>query len=222
MSFEKYFIAAHNHLKAIGLNPEIRRGQPLSAQEIKNLEAELGHPLPRELIEYLLEFGDGFDFICAPSTLQFIAYWGIPRITEMLSCWSCIHDEAVSVSKGEDDYVHDGTEECRREASKRRHWLPIVNLSGDYICMDMACHPSPIRYHNKYWAVGTGAAEGNSMILAPSLEDFIRSWSRFCFSEPLIDGHHLELGSYIDGEEGTFDWDPSKFSPQYDRGTTET
>lgn len=221
MSFKKYFYAAHDHLKAIGLAPEIRSGQRLLVQDVKDLESELGRPLPQELTEYFLELGDGFAFLCGHPKRMLVAYWGIPPLAEMLSCWSCIHDEAVSVSKGENDYVHDGTEECRREASKRLHWLPIENLSGTYICIDMACHPSPIRYHNKYWAVGTGASEGNSMILAPSLRDYIRMWSRFCFSEPVIDGHPLGLGSYVDGKEGVFDWDPSRFSPRYDRGTTE-
>ncbi len=95
-------------------------------------------------------------------------------------------------------------------------WFPFYNFGGGYMfCLDLSEVPAPVRYYDSvYWP--NDSPEEWEFRLADSLLDFVREWSRFCFSE----ANGTTLINMARNAKGCFDWEPSRFERHYDRGTT--
>lgn len=218
MSFQKHIEIATNHLRGIGIEPEIRRGRPVTNQDLDEAEEEMGIPLPDELRQYLIEMGDGFQWGYSVKSIigndgpEFF-WWYIDCVEDIVSDYLSMREEMERNASGESDSCN--TDACREESRRRMSWVPVSGVGGGgyTLCVDANEGGGEIRYHD----IRMGDGHFPSIRLALSIDDWMAKWSRFCFSEPLWDGtdKHGDLVSYCWEKEGTFDWDASKFRAEF-------
>jgi hypothetical protein len=169
--------------------------------------------IPEELAAYLQELGDGFSIQWEmPDTGDLVSF-GLSSLEDTLQehPWHLQQlREICETQKGEGN-------EIAQEARRRMDWIPIIGIGegGYYFCLDT--HKQFIRYHESYWQHNPAVWQSS---LAPSLLDLVRNWSRFCFSEPILDGSNVSMTIFAGRLKGQFDWAPSCFDARFDRQTT--
>jgi SMI1 / KNR4 family (SUKH-1) len=217
MSFMRHINEACEHLRSIGIAPEIHDGEAVDDARICEIEKQLQFSLPRELRLYLLEMGDGFQlsYSAEPCTGkeddQF--WWGLDRIEAIMHYWGSMQTDLKLA--GNDGGCE--SDEFRAELERRLRWLPVFGIGGGgyLFCIDYGEGNGTIRYHD----IRLRPKHYPSIRLADSLDDWMNRWSRYGFSAPLYDGteKHAFLESYCGELEGVFDWSPKKFRPIFDR-----
>jgi hypothetical protein len=211
--FAEYFEAAARHLRSIGRTPLIRVGDALTNEHLAQVERVIAQPIPVDLRSYLCEMGDKYSF--SPDENQngfglgFLEDYRfqIPGFPESLQ------EEAVL-----ERCRRNAPELVQRELARRKKWFPFYNFGcGRYLfCLDLSETPAPVRYYEcVYWP--NDSPEEWDFRLADSLLEFVRQWSRYCFS----DSNGTTLINVAMHATGRFDWAPSRFNPLYDRATTE-
>lgn len=211
--FAELFNAAERHLKSIGITPEIQMGRPVSAQHLDEVERAIGQPIPVELRDYLREMGDGHRFSPDEDQEGFMIGWLGDYRYKVAGFVHALREEAAP------ERCHRNSHEVvEHQLARRERWFPFYNFGGGgyMFCLDLNESEHPIRYYERvYWP--NDSPEEWEFKLADSLLDFVRRWSRFCFSP--ADG--TTLINLAMNAKGRFDWSPSRFNPTYDRGSTE-
>ena len=119
-------------------------------------------------------------------------------------------------ARPKDSRAH-AAEVVEAELVRRQQWFPFYNFGGGgyMFCLDLNESSHPVRYYERvYWP--NDSTEEWEFRLADSFLDFVREWSRFCFSQ----ANGTTLINLAMNAKGRFDWDASRFDSIYDRGTT--
>lgn len=224
MSYRKHIDECLSHLVSLGINPNVREGTKLSNGDFASAELTLGRTLPSELKAYLLEMGDGFTltYEASPVTGNKDDYfwWKIDYFQDILEYAGSIHEDMNANLSGRNDMCQSA--ECIAESRKRLSWFPVFGIGGGgyTFCIDNRKDSGEIRFHD----IRMSDDYFPSIVLAPSIDEWMSKWSRFCFSQPLYDStdNHAFLESYCWEKEGTFDWSPKRFRSDFDRLKSES
>ncbi|MES2709201.1 MAG: SMI1/KNR4 family protein [Verrucomicrobiota bacterium] len=219
MNYRGYFDKACGHLVKIGIEPAIREGRPVSEEELTLMEQRIQFPLPDELKAYLAELGDGFSLSYSAEPItgkpEDVFWWCISFLSDIEGDFQAIrHDMLFNANGGGHSCK---TEACIEESRRRLNWIPIFGIGGGgyTFCIDAGAGGA-IRYHD----IRMGDHYFPSVHLADGLDDWMRNWSRYCFSQPHEKheggGGHCFLESYCWEMDGRFDWSPSRFRPEFD------
>lgn len=210
--FAEYFEAAEKHVRSIGKTPEIRRGRPVTEEQLDDVQRLIERPIPGELRAYFQEMGDGYSFSPAEGHDGFMIGWLGDYRYKVAGFVDALRFES------QPERCHKHTHEIiERELARRERWFPFYNFDGGgyMFCLDLNESPAPITYYERVWWPND-AVETWGFRVADSFLDMVQHWSRFCFSD--VEGHTLI--SFASGMSGRFDWAPSRFNSTYDRGTT--
>jgi hypothetical protein len=211
--YSQYFTAAAHFLTGRDILPEIRGQKACEEEDLARSEALTSCQIPAELRAYYREIGDWFMFI--PDLGQ--TGFAVSAHNEV--CWesssfakTLLEDAEQAIQSKRPEYE---PEFLRAEVERRFHWFPFYNIGGGgyLLCLDTTRDPSPVYYHEEgYWC---GRAQSSRTFeLAPSFTEFIRQWSRFCFSDP-----GCSIINFCMDRHGAFDWSPRHFDTKYDRGS---
>jgi SMI1 / KNR4 family (SUKH-1) len=222
MNYNSIFDDVSQFLAERGVSVVRSDGELLSPSEISEFEAELGLRLPQDLKRYLSEVGDGFSIQYEwPSEYGIELFdWSIAPMEEVLAERDEAKEilEAIISGEGSDFGFEDVSPEQIAAARQRLGWLPLYGLGeGGYVfALDSSNEPPPIRFFDIHY--GAVAPVSSSLILAPSFTDWIRNWSRFCFSKPAPSGKPYEFSTFAESRSGLFNWAPENFLAALDRG----
>jgi SMI1 / KNR4 family (SUKH-1) len=225
MNFNTLFDDVSQFLAERGITVDRCDGDILSSSAISEFEAELGLRLPTELRQYLTEVGDGFSLQYEWQTEHGtdLFDWSISPIEDILAEREEAKDilEAITDGNGSDYGFEDVSPEQIEAARLRLAWLPVHGVGdGGYVfAMDSSSEPAPIRFFDIHYGAVTPVA--SSLILAPSLTQWVRSWSRFCFSKPAPGGKPYEFATFAASRSGLFDWAPENFLSALDRNANQ-
>lgn len=204
MRFKTYFEQAKDYLKKLGIVVTMIQGKPVTADMLKEAETEIGLGLPVAFKEFYLEMGDNFTFEYRVHSLgeDRSFYWVLDEIfTFPLTVQRLRDDVGLILDNGK----HPEMAECL-------NWVPIRSEpDGNWFCID--CLTGKIRYYETVYG-------SQSAIVADSIDHWVSSWSRYCFSDPLNENgsrHSLLESCCYDLGEGSFAWEPSNFADQFDR-----
>jgi hypothetical protein len=211
--YSEYFTAAAHFLTARGILPEIGERKACAEEDLARAETRIGGAIPAELRAYYNELGDWFSF--RPELEQ--NGFRVALLTDLHSQ----QDFAQEIMEEAEYEIRslrprNDPEALKAEAERRAHWFPFYNIGGGgyLLCLDTARNPSPVFYHEAvYWRAHPPSLW--TFELAPSFAEFLRQWSRFCFSDP-----GCSLINFCMDRHGAFDWAPRHLGTKYDRGTT--
>ena len=212
--YREYFCAAAHFLAARNVLPEIWLGTPCSEDDLRAVEVRIAGKLPQELREYYEELGDWFRF----SPEKELNGLGLAPMSDLMER----AEFARFVQEQAEEAIRSGLAELdpgviRAEAERRTKWFPFDRIGGNYLlCLDLGRDPSPVCYYEAAQWRALAPAHWR-FELAPSFSDFIRQWSRYCFSYPA----NRDYTAFCRDRFGSFDWAPEHFDPSFDRGTTE-
>jgi hypothetical protein len=211
--YRRYFEAAAQFLESLGIPHGLYEGRKLAESELEALAGSLGVNIPVQLSDYLRELGDGFDFQWEHPAGGELFDFGLSTIEDIRGERSWLREQLREVSQRE-------TNDLVEEAHRRSYWLPIIGIGeGGYeFCLDTRIEPAPVCYYESHWQTNRAVWQSS---LAGSLLELVREWSRFCFSQPMIDGAFVDLTIIAGKLNGKFSWAPSYFDPHFDRGTAE-
>jgi len=211
--YRPYFESSARFLRQKGISAELYDGRPVSESELTMLSDTLGVAVPDELLGFLRELGDGFKF-----------QWDLPSNGDLMSFGLSFLDDIIRerewIPQDLREVAANGPANVAEEAMRRLGWLPVMGVGdGGYeFCLDTSLHPAPVSYYVTYWK---DCPETWKVITADSLPDLVRNWSRYCFSDPPVGGGHVSLTQIAEELDQNFDWAPSHFDPQFDRGTSD-
>jgi hypothetical protein len=211
--FAEYFKAAERHLRAIERTPSIDHGRPVSEAQLDEIEGIIGRAIPSELRLFFREMGDGYSFKPDEEQEGFMVGLLSDYRYKLADFAEVLREEAPPGA----NRTHPA-EVVAHELARREQWFPFYNFGGGgyMFCLDLNTSPAPVRYYERcYWP--TDSIDHWELRMADSLLDFVRQWSRFCFS----DAKGATLINLALSARGRFDWDSSRFEPIYDRGTTD-
>ncbi|HEX8312878.1 MAG TPA: SMI1/KNR4 family protein [Chthoniobacteraceae bacterium] len=215
--FLEHFDAAEKHLRAIGEQPRTEPGCAVTAAELDEVERIIDRSIPPELRAFFHEMGDGYRF--TPDEEQ--NGFGVGFLSDYRYNVAGFAD-SIYEDLPPQEHRRQPRELLELELQRRRNWFPFYNFGcGGYIfCLDSTAEGNCLCYYDVRWPGYPPefwrATIGNSLL------DFIRQWSRFCFSDPVTpDGHHIDLTILAGRLTGRFDWNPKNFGARFDRGTTE-
>jgi hypothetical protein len=212
--FREYFIKAEDILRKQGLNPLLRRGEPLSEADIDAVNQRTDHPMPAELRRFYIEMGDGFKF--APNDISESPLDGWERNwLSDYAIWNkgfhtAIEEEVTREIASSRPRVD--PQLLREEAERRKKWIPFYGFvgAGNVLCLDSEGKVQS--YQAMDWTASPDLCRG--FVLADSFTDFVARWSKYSFVAP-----GCGWTSFCWNRSGVFDWSPAHFPHGFDRSS---
>lgn len=208
--YRVYFEAAIRFLETKGIACELYEGRRLSESELAELPQTIGTRIPQDLYAYLRELGDGFSI-----------QWELPNSSDLvcfgLSFLDDIQQEFAWLQNQLREIADNGRAEIAEEAKRRMNWLPVIGIGeGGYeFCLDTMTESAAVHYYESQWPNNQAVWQSS---IGRSLKNLIREWSRYCFSPPIINGVYISMTIVAGNLDRQFDWAPSRFNAQFDRG----
>lgn len=239
MKFYRHIAFAINHLDRLGADYEIVCGHYVSGARLREIEDQIGAPLPLEYKMYLKELGDGFQFryytprkvienVIERTSIDWDSQIGKSLLKQLddphFNCWG-LDDFESSFAQWEDyqydlreeeiaQYLkHDG-EEYLQECRRRKRWLPIFGIGdGGYtLNYDLNSSTGAIRYHDI-----RRPGQIDSAYIADGLDDWMKNWSLYSFSDPIYSRSQTQglFNSICYCVNGRFLWEDQNFYPEF-------
>lgn len=169
------------YLARRGIELRVERRSPADPAAIAEAEHALGHPIPADLKEIYLRFGDGFEVsweeVRAPKDFDF-GRFALPDLGSFLRATGEFRAETRRMDDDPLNYF-DRPEEARVILKEMLRWGVLWDAGGDgdLVCIDL--ETGAVLYHEREWLFYDTYANG--FLIAPGVNELIEGWGGVCF-----------------------------------------
>lgn len=203
MGYQGLFDAVYARLEELGATGTAIGDDPATDEALAATETEMGVHLPEELREFYRTVGDGHSFFWESDPDDHSKPWGslkVPSLAGLAEMYRGWRGLALYTPDRAEAYGFTGTKDpdlAKRTAARMWHWLPVVGEpSGDAICIDLGAPGYPVVLDEHDWM--DGGTGDNGHVLAGSWREFLVSWGRVCFRDPIHWTRCLRSGGGVD------------------------
>lgn len=185
MSYLPLFEQVVEFLEGSVAELEFKRGPAITREKLEQAQQKTGLPMPQSMIDFYFEVGDGLWFRWSSDDES-----GPGGVFQFHSLDEYV-EEAVSSSEyicelidsNYDFRFTDDPDLARRTIQRMRRWVPFhPEGNGDTFSLDTSLDPAPVVFNQHDWLDGGNGDNGH--VMANSLLQFCKEWSRVCFQCP--------------------------------------
>jgi hypothetical protein len=184
MTYRDLFERTVERLRACGIVATLEFGPVVSAFEIRRFEQSLNVQMPRCLVDFYLNVGDGvkleWNADGESATVPFCRF-SFPNLGRLVGALGKLRMESECLAN------HSFWEACdpvlaRRHYERQLSFFPFFEENTDLICIEPVSDAEVVVYYQYDWSF---METGDSGIrLAGSLREFLSGWSTVAFVEP--------------------------------------